>query len=88
MRTGKDRVAWLGCGMAVTVGGQPVRPGDVVVGDADGVVVIPQDAAEEVLSAVEEIESAEELVRAEIAKGTSLREARARVGYHKLQSRR
>lgn len=88
MRTGKDRVAWLGCGVAVTIGGQPVRPDDVVIGDADGVVVVPQDAMEEVLSVVMEIESAEELIRAEIAKGSSLREARARVGYHKLQSRR
>jgi regulator of RNase E activity RraA len=33
-------------GAPVTLGGQHVRPGDIIVGDADGVVVIPQDQAE------------------------------------------
>ena len=32
-------------------GGVPVRPGDIVVGDADGLVIIPQDRAEEVYTA-------------------------------------
>jgi 4-hydroxy-4-methyl-2-oxoglutarate aldolase len=30
-------------GDVVTVGGAPVRPGDWVVGDADGVTVVPGD---------------------------------------------
>lgn len=33
----------------VRVGGAVVRPGDLVVGDADGVVVVPADAVEETL---------------------------------------
>jgi 4-hydroxy-4-methyl-2-oxoglutarate aldolase len=32
----------------ISCGGQPVKPGDIIVGDADGVVVIPQEMAEEV----------------------------------------
>lgn len=38
-----------GVGMAITLGGVVVQPGDVVVGDADGVVVVPMARIEEVL---------------------------------------
>jgi regulator of RNase E activity RraA len=42
------RVAEEEAGVPVSVGGCPVEPGDVVVADADGVVVVPTDLAEEV----------------------------------------
>ncbi|NRD79519.1 hypothetical protein HPT25_19345 [Bacillus sp. BRMEA1] len=34
----------------ISCGGMTVHPGDIIVGDADGVVVIPQAREEEVLS--------------------------------------
>lgn len=34
--------------LPVTIGGQLVKPGDIVVGDGDGVIIVPQDRAEEV----------------------------------------
>jgi len=40
---------WVG--LPVSVGGQVVRPGDVLVGDADGVVVIAQELAHDALTA-------------------------------------
>lgn len=40
----------------VVCGGITVNPGDLIVGDPDGVVVIPQDKAEEVLVFAEDIE--------------------------------
>jgi RraA family protein len=36
----------------VTIGGMVVNPGDIVVGDADGVVAFPQEIASELLKAV------------------------------------
>ncbi len=36
---------------AVTVGGIAVKPGDIIFGDCDGVVVIPQEVEDEVFAA-------------------------------------
>lgn len=88
MRTGKDRVDWIGCQLPVVLGGQVVRPGDILVGDADGVVIVPADVVGEVRSAAQEIDEAEQAIRAAVERGLPLVEARKAVGYHGLQSRR
>jgi 4-hydroxy-4-methyl-2-oxoglutarate aldolase len=43
----------------VRVGGVTVHPGDIVVGDVDGVVVVPKDRAVEVLAMAQEIDARE-----------------------------
>jgi 4-hydroxy-4-methyl-2-oxoglutarate aldolase len=58
--------------LPVSCGGIPVRPGDIVVGDADGVVVVPRDQAESVLARVAAIHHKEAAMRAEIQDGRSL----------------
>ena len=53
----------------VDCGGVTVRPGDIVVGDADGVVVVPQELAETVLERVSAIHAKEAAIRVEIEAG-------------------
>lgn len=46
-----------------------IFPGDYVVGDRDGVLIIPQDSAVEVLEKAEEVVNTENLVRRDILNG-------------------
>ena len=56
----------------VSVGGQIVHPGDIILGDENGVVVIPQRYAEQVLEASRAILKQEDAAMAEIAAGRFL----------------
>jgi 4-hydroxy-4-methyl-2-oxoglutarate aldolase len=85
MRTGKDRVTVESVQATVQVGGVTVAPGDVLVGDRDGVVVLPADRVLEVIALAETIESTEDQIRLAVRAGERLAEARARLGYHLLQ---
>jgi regulator of RNase E activity RraA len=51
------------------VAGAPVQPGDLVLGDADGVVVIPRADVERVLQAAEKKLADERVRLEEIARG-------------------
>lgn len=88
MRTGKDRVQVEVMGCPVNIGGARVCPGDLLRGDADGVVVLPAADEDAVLAAAEEIHGAEEHIRAACRTGMRLDEARAQFKYHQLQTRR
>jgi regulator of RNase E activity RraA len=88
MRTGKDRVQVESTACPVDVGGVRVTPGDILRGDADGVVVIPREHELAVLEAAEQIQAVETRIVAAVRAGASLKDARAEFGYHTLQSRR
>ncbi|MGF6470913.1 RraA family protein [Paraburkholderia youngii] len=88
MRTGKDRVQVEGTNVPVTIGNVRVAPGDLLRGDADGVISIPKEHEERVLAAAEEIEAAEKSIREAVATGMRLDDARAQFKYHQLQTRR
>lgn len=87
MRTGKDRVQLEATQVVVNIGDARVRPGDILRGDSDGVVVIPKDREDEILTIAEAIEAAEALIRQAVTNGMRLDEARRQQGYHKLQTR-
>lgn len=87
MRTGKDRVQVEEMGCIVNIGGARVAQGDLLLGDADGVLVIPQEHEDAVLAAAEEIHEAEEHIRNAVRSGMRLDEARKQFKYHQLQTR-
>lgn len=87
MVTGKDRVQVDGINVPVTIGGVQVQPGDLIVGDDSGVVVIPKARAEQVLVAAQEIRAAETAIEQAIQRGEKLVDARKRYGYHQLQTK-
>jgi 4-hydroxy-4-methyl-2-oxoglutarate aldolase len=82
--TPRDVVSyWLPDAMndrAVTLGEVTVRPGDYVLGDRDGVVVLPRDRAEEIVARTEEVIATESLVRKAIREGMDPQEAYRRFG--------
>lgn len=86
MMTGKDRVELEALNVPVNVANRQVRPGDIVVGDDSGVVVVPASRAEEVLKIAKDIEHTEQEILKRIAQGMTLREARAELQYHALQT--
>ena len=87
MRTGKDRVQLDATNVPVSIGGVRVEPGDLVRGDADGVVVIGRRDEERVLAVAEEIDAVEERIRVAVRGGLRLTDARKQFGYHSLQTR-
>jgi 4-hydroxy-4-methyl-2-oxoglutarate aldolase len=87
MRTGKDRVQVEATNIPVNIGDARVSPGDLLVGDTDGVVVIPREHEDKVLAAAEEIHTAENRIREAVRGGMRLDEARKQFRYHQLQSK-
>jgi RraA family protein len=56
--------------VAISIGGMTVNPGDIIVGDADGLVAVPQDQAETILASAKAILAKEEKSMKEIKAGT------------------
>ena len=85
MRTGKDRVQVQSLNQPVSIGSARVCARDIVVADANGVVIVPRARAAEVAACARQIELVEADIRALIAQGQTLEKARAALGYHSLQ---
>lgn len=65
----------------VQIGDVFVRPGDVIVGDADGVVAVPRGIAEEVLLRGEEIVRNEKVIFGWVAEGQTIEQITRQGGY-------
>ena len=88
MRTGKDRIQVEAMGGPVNIGDARVHQGDILRGDADGVVAIPQAHEDAILTNAEQIDAAEAEIRRLVNEGNTLTEARKQLGYHNLQTKR
>ena len=62
-------------GLAISIGGVTVNPGDVVVGDVDGVVIVPADKLDAVVESVREIRRQEAEVEARVKAGLTYPES-------------
>ncbi len=58
-----------------------INPGDFLLGDEDGLLVIPVDCLDQILAKAEELTQKEAQIRMEIAKGLSLADALAKYGH-------
>jgi 4-hydroxy-4-methyl-2-oxoglutarate aldolase len=64
----------------IRIGEVTIRPGDLALGDRDGMVILPQARAEEIVSAAETAIDTENLVRKAILGGMDPQEAYLRYG--------
>ena len=87
MVTGKDRVTVDYVNRPVAISGVQVCPNDIILADDTGVVCIPDALAEKVADIAENIEKTEQAIIAEVKNGMSLKDARAKLGYHHLQTK-
>jgi 4-hydroxy-4-methyl-2-oxoglutarate aldolase len=84
MVTGKGRVRLAAVQEEVTAGDVSVHPGDLMVADDSGVLVIPKSRADEVLRTAQDIGAREDRIKRMVEEGLTLKEARAREGYDQI----
>lgn len=85
MVTGKDRVIMESYNKPVEICDVQVTPGDLVMADQSGVLVIPREKADEVLLLAQEIADAEEKIVEAVKNGATLKDARVKFKYDFLQ---
>lgn len=78
-QTGRGRIATISSNVPVSCGEVTVYPGDVVVGDDSGIVVIPQDKLSQVVEKAKEIHALEERARRFIAAGEEMADVQVKV---------
>jgi regulator of RNase E activity RraA len=82
--TARGRIMEESFNEVIRVGDVQVRPGDVVMADINGVVIIPVEKLEEVLAAAEEILKKEEAMVEELRKGVPILEVDQKYAYESM----
>ncbi|HLP26250.1 MAG TPA: RraA family protein [Acidobacteriota bacterium] len=65
----------------IQIGGTLIKPGDVILGDIDGVMCVPRDIAYDVLLRAEEIKANEKKIFGWVAAGESVKQISEKGGY-------
>jgi regulator of RNase E activity RraA len=65
----------------IKIGDTTIKPGDIVLGDIDGVLVVPRDIAYDVLVRAEEIKENEKKIFGWVAEGKTVHEITEQGGY-------
>ena len=84
--TARGRVMQEAFNILIQCGGVQVRPGDLVIGDDNGVVIVPREKAEEVLKVALELYERENAIIEEIRKGLSIVEVDKKFRYEAMLS--
>ena len=77
----RNRCACAGYGIPVRLGGIPVEPGDIILADENGICIVPQSRAAEVLAYSTLFKSIEEGIVEAVRQGVDPVEAHNRVRY-------
>lgn len=67
--------------IALEIGNVIIKPGDIILGDADGVLVVPRDIAHDVLVRAEEIKENEKKIFGWVKEGQSVKDITDKGGY-------
>jgi len=82
--TARGRIMQEDFNCPIRLGDVQVRPGDILVGDVNGVVVVPEEKVDEVLSAAETILEKEEQMKADILAGMDILEVDSKYNYEQM----
>jgi 4-hydroxy-4-methyl-2-oxoglutarate aldolase len=82
--TARGRIMQEDFNCPIRLGDVQVRAGDILVGDVNGIVVIPPEKLDEVLTAAEGILEKEEAMRADILAGMDILEIDSKYNYEQM----
>ena len=82
--TARGRIMQEDFNCLIRLGDVQVRPGDILVGDINGIVVIPPERLDDVLSEAEKIMEKEELMKKDILSGLDILEVDKKYNYEQM----
>lgn len=85
--TARGRIMQEDFNCLIRLGDVQVRPGDILVGDVNGIVVIPVEKVDEVVSAAEKIMAKEESMKQDILAGLDILEIDQKYNYEQMLKR-
>ena len=86
--TARGRVVQESYNQEIQFAGVQCRPGDLVIADWSGVVIVPQEKDDDVVAAAESIYAKEQEMAAGIRKGYSGLEMLEKLGYEQMLKKR